>query len=117
MIEAASDAAAVATSAQGWATLVAAAIAALAAITAAIIGGVNASKSRQWVGRDQWWTRFSWAIEKSISSSPRESELGLSVLIALIDVPWAKDEDNEMAMAVADAIQTHSAPSRKWWRR
>ena len=117
MTGAAADPAMLASSAQGLATLIAAAIAALAAIIGAIIGGINASKSRQWVGRDQWWTRFSWAIEKSISSNPRESELGLSVLIALIDVPCAKDEDNEMAMAVADAIQTYSAPSRKGRKR
>ena len=113
----AADPAMLVSSAQGLATLIAAAIAALAAIIGAIIGGINASKSRQWVGRDQWWTRFSWAIEKSISANPQESELGLSVLIALIDVPWAKDEDNEMAMAVADVIQTHSAPKKRRWER
>ena len=95
MIQAASGTAVLASSAQAWVTLFAAIIAAGAAIVAAIIGGVNASKSRQWVGRDQWWRRFSWAIDKSISVNPRESELGLSVLIALIDVPWAKNEDNE----------------------
>jgi len=59
------------------------------------------------VGRDQWWRRFSWAIEKSISKDRSESELGLSVLIALVDVPWAQTEDNEMAIAVADVIAPH----------
>ncbi len=91
---------------QGWITLGAALIAAAAAITAAIISGIGAAKARNWVGREQWWQRFSWAIEKSISSDHEESELGLSVLIALIDVPWAKDEDNEMAIAVADVIMS-----------
>jgi hypothetical protein len=90
--------------AQGWFTLIAAVIAALAAVVGAVVAGVSAAKSRNWVGRDQWWQRFSWAIEKSISKDPSESELGLSVLIALIDVPWAKPEDNEMAVAVADVI-------------
>ena len=117
MNAAAADPAVLASSIQSWATLIAAAIAAVAAITGAVIAGVNASKSRQWVGRDQWWTRFSWAIEKSISTHPRESELGLSVLIALIDVPWAKVEDNEMALAVADLIETHSAPAKRRWRQ
>jgi hypothetical protein len=90
--------------AQGWFTLIAAVIAALAAVVGAVVAGVSAAKSRTWVGRDQWWQRFSWAIEKSISKDPSESELGLSVLIALIDVPWAKPGDNEMAVAVADVI-------------
>ncbi|GAB2467143.1 hypothetical protein GCM10027029_31860 [Conyzicola lurida] len=81
---------AAAPSAESVATLVAAVIAAAGAVTAAVIGAVNASKARQWVGRDQWWTRFSWAIGLAISRNPRESELGLSVLISLIDVPWAR---------------------------
>jgi hypothetical protein len=102
---------------QGWATLAAALVAAAAAITGAVIGAVNASKSRQWVGRDQWWTRFSWALDKAISSNPQESELGLSVLIELIDVPWAKDEDNQMALAVADLIATRSAQTKRRWQR
>lgn len=93
---------------QGGFTLGAAVVGAIAAITAAVISGVSASKARQWVGRDQWWTRFSWALEKAVSSDTHESELGLSVLISLIDVPWAKEEDNEMALAVANVILAHS---------
>lgn len=85
-------------------TLAAAVIAALAAIVAAIIGAVSANRAQQWVGREQWWTRFSWSLEKATSSNPDESELGLSVLLALLDAPWAKPEDNEMAFAVAGVI-------------
>jgi hypothetical protein len=91
-----------------WFTLGAAVVAALAAIAGTIVAAVGASKARDWVGRDQWWTRFSWALEKSVSKDFHESELGLSVLIALIDVPWAKREDNEMAIAVADVVAPHS---------
>lgn len=93
---------------QSWFTLGAALVAAIAAIAGAVIAGVNAAKARNWIGREQWWQRFSWAIEKSISKDHEESELGLSVLIALIDVPWAKAEDNEMAIAVADVITSAS---------
>ena len=110
---------------QSLATLIAASIAAFAAIVGAVVAVINAAKARQWVGRDQWWQRFSWAIEKSISHDKHESELGLSVLIAIIDVPWAKKEDNEMAVAVADLIASrssdpvHSEPKAKkgWWQR
>lgn len=89
---------------QGWFTLAAAGIAALAATCAAILSAVSSWRSRQWTGREQWWTRFSWAIEKAVSTEPAESELGLSVLLALIDVRWARREDNEMALAVADLV-------------
>jgi len=52
----------------------------------------------------QWWGRFTWACEKAVSKEPGESEMGLSVLSALIDAPWARDEDNEMAIGVANVI-------------
>ena len=92
----------------GQFTLIASVIAAAAGIAGIIVSAVSAAKAQQWVGRDQWWTRFSWALEKSVSDKPDESELGLSVLLALIDVPWAKSEDNEMALAVADVILNSS---------
>lgn len=93
-------------------TLVAAVVAAGAAITGAFVAARSAAKTRDWVGRDQWWQRFSWALEKAISPDHEESELGLQIMIALIDVPWAKEEDNEMAIAVADVI-TSRAPKRR----
>lgn len=89
---------------QGWFTLGAAGIAALTATCAAVLSAVSSWRSRQWTGREQWWTRFSWAIEKAVSREQAESELGLSVLLALIDVRWARREDNEMALAVADLV-------------
>ena len=70
--------------------------------------------------RGQWWDRFAWACDKSVSTTPGESEMGLSVLQALIDAPWAREEDNEMAIAVANVILNAMAPahpSRKWWKR
>jgi hypothetical protein len=97
------------TQAQGWtsqavATVVAASIAALAAIVGAVVAFVNAARIRQFTRQEQWWTRFSWALDKANSADPREYELGLAVLIALIDVPWATQSDNEMAVALANTI-------------
>lgn len=102
---------------QASATLLAAAIGACAAVAAALLAAVNARRSRQWVGRDQWWTRFSWAIEKSISRDPVESELGLSVIDALIDVPWAQNEDNELAVAAVNAAMSRERGRGGRWRR
>jgi len=61
--------------------------------------------------RAQWWVRFAWACEKAVSTRPGESEMGLSVLQALIDAPWAMDEDNEMAIGVANVILVAMAPA------
>jgi hypothetical protein len=67
--------------------------------------------------RTQWWVRFAWACEKAVSTKPGESEMGLSVLQALIDAPWARDEDNEMAIGVANVILVAIAPApRAKWR-
>ncbi|WP_213816414.1 hypothetical protein [Glaciihabitans sp. dw_435] len=90
---------------QGWFTLAAAVVAALAAIVGVIVTGASAAKTQSWVGRDQWWQRFSWATEKAISNDDADSELGLSVLLSLINVPWAKREDNEMAITVARVVK------------
>lgn len=74
------------------------------ALAAAVLGAVNAYQARKWVRREQWWTRFSWASEKSVSQVPGESELGLSVLYALLAAPWTKEEDNEVAIEVINVI-------------
>ncbi|MAM53760.1 MAG: hypothetical protein CMH35_02745 [Microbacterium sp.] len=67
----------------------------------------------------QWWGRFTWACEKAVSTKRGESEMGLSVLTALIDAPWARDEDNEMAIGVANVINDamNAAPNKRWWQR
>lgn len=67
----------------------------------------------------QWWGRFTWACEKAVSTKRGESEMGLSVLKALIDAPWARDEDNEMAIGVANVINDamKAAPDKRWWQR
>lgn len=95
---------AVRTSSQGSATLWAAVIGGIFAFAAAVLAAVNAYQSRQWVRREQYWTRFSWACEKSVSQVPGESEMGLAVLAALLDAPWTKDEENEMALGVINVI-------------
>jgi len=76
----------------------------VAAVVAAVLGGFNAHRSRVWIGREQWWARFTWACEKAVSTVAQESEVGLSTLRALITVPWAPTEDDELVIAVATLI-------------
>ncbi len=56
-----------------------------------------------------------------------ESELGLLVLISLIDAPWAREEDNDMALDISNIIinnvSTGGMPStpataarKRWWK-
>jgi hypothetical protein len=69
--------------------------------------------------RSQWWVRFTWACEKAVSTEPGEAEMGLSVLQALISAPWARNEDNEMAIGIANVILGVNAPQsevKRWWQ-
>jgi hypothetical protein len=43
--------------------------------------------------------------------------MGLSVLATLVDAPWARDEDNEMAIDVFNVINEAMAPEQRWWRK
>lgn len=93
-----------------------------ASIAAAIAFYNSRSDRRQKQDADalaQWWGRFTWACEKAVSTKRGESEMGLSVLTALIDAPWARDEDNEMAIGVANVINDamNAAPDKRWWQR
>lgn len=92
------------TSAQATATLIAAIIAGAAALTAAVIGLINASRSLAQVRREQWWQQFQWAIEKALSHDVDESNVGLAVLTKLVQQPEARGEDNEIALVVADLV-------------
>jgi len=53
--------------------------------------------------RAQWWTRFTWAADHAVQDET--AELGISVLLELIDQEWVTVEDNQIAIAVADVIQ------------
>lgn len=59
----------------------------------------------------RWWDRFAWACEKAVSELPGESVMGLTVLTTLIDAPWARDEDSEMAISVSNVIHEAMTPS------
>lgn len=99
-------------SVQGAATLWAAVIAGGAAILSAVLSAIAAHGSGRWTQREQWWQRFAWACERSTNPDPGQSEVGISVLTALISVPWASDDDSEMAVAVGNAIVTRVRATR-----
>lgn len=76
--------------------------------------------------RDQWWSRFVWACEASVSGEPGRSEVGISVLSKLLDAPWATPEDNELALDIAaeiansgsavPAVPVESEKTKRWWK-
>lgn len=83
------------------ATLLAASIAAAAAITGTIAAWLVAARTRAETRRQQWWGRFTWAIEKTLSPDIHTARLGAVVLGRLFLSDWATPADNEMGYTVA----------------
>lgn len=106
-----------ASSAQATATLIAASIAGVGALVAAAVGLINASRSLAQVRREQWWQQFQWGIEKALSHDTDESDVGLAVLNKLVQRKEAREEDNEIALVVADLVTDRTSRQRRWRRK
>lgn len=104
-------------SAQATATLIAAIIAGIGALVAAGVGLINASRSLAQVRREQWWQQFQWGIEKALSHDSDESNVGLAVLNKLVQRKEAREEDNEIALVVADLVTDRTSRQRRWRRK
>lgn len=89
---------------QGWFTLAASLVAALAAVGAAALASVAAARARRWTTRDHWWQRFTSAVEQATRDGTTERRVAIATLDALTGVKWAADDDNQMVMIVADII-------------
>ncbi len=106
-----------ASSAQATATLIAAIIAGVGALIAAAVGLINASRNLTQVRREQWWQQFQWGIEKALSHDSDESDVGLAVLNKLVQRKEAREEDNEIALVVADLVTDRTSRQRRWRRK
>ncbi len=54
--------------------------------------------------RAQWWDRFTWATERALDEKTRD--VGVVSMIGLVGHPWASQEDTDIAIAVADALES-----------
>ncbi|TRW45902.1 hypothetical protein [Georgenia yuyongxinii] len=79
---------------------------------AAHLAQTEEKRSRELTGRDQWWSRFTWAIEMITSDSGSKQDVGLAVLVRLLDAPWASRADNEIALAISTMMTTPEPPER-----
>lgn len=86
------------------AACVAAVVAIVNVATTLIDGNVSRKKINDLVRREQWWTRWSWTIEKSLSKDAHDRFMGQAMMDALVDRPWLTEDDRQMALAIATAI-------------
>jgi uncharacterized protein (DUF4213/DUF364 family) len=81
----------------------------LAAIVVTVTDGISTRRvTRNFTSREQSWTRWSWTIEKALSDDPSEREMGLAMMDALSDMPWLTEDDERIALAVAQAVLTRN---------
>lgn len=93
--------------------------AAVVGILTVVASIIIATRHDRTARREQWWARLTWAAEKAVSGKGREPELGLEVLLHLLDDAEATPQDNAMALAVAAIIMENveKKPGRRRWRR
>lgn len=73
-------------------------------IATLIDGNVSRKKINDLARREQWWTRWSWTIEKSLSKDAQDRFMGQAMMDALVDQAWLTEDDKRMALAIATAI-------------
>lgn len=54
--------------------------------------------------RSQWWDRFTWATERALDEKTRDA--GVASMIGLVGHPWAGPEDTDIAITVADVLDS-----------
>jgi len=90
----------------------------LGAVVAASIAFHNSRQDRIQKERAEdralWWGQFTWAVERAVDTEPGESELGLLMLMRLIESDLTNSSDNEIVLAVVDVVtDTKQEPKRR----
>jgi len=90
----------------------------LGAVVAASIAFHNSRQDRLQKERAEdralWWGQFTWAVERAVDTKPGESELGLLMLMKLIESDLTNDSDNEIVLAVVDVVtETKQEPKQR----
>lgn len=86
------------------ASALAAAVALLSILTTVIDGAVSRRRAATAAVRDQWWTRWSFTIEKAMKDRRPDREIGTLPLQLLVDIPVSPAEDVRTAIALARAV-------------
>jgi hypothetical protein len=85
-------------------TLVAAVIAACAALAAAALGLVTASRGRRLARRSHAWDRITWAVSNATSDRPGY-DISRTVLQDLASVRWLDREERTLAGQMARVLE------------
>ncbi|GAB3406748.1 hypothetical protein GCM10027515_21780 [Schumannella luteola] len=97
------------------ATFIAAVVAGVVAVTSTIAtiidGAASRRRTNELAKRKQWWTRWSFTIEKALSDDPSEREMGMVSMDARSDMPWLSEDDERIGYAISTAIIRRNSPN------
>jgi hypothetical protein len=65
------------------------------------------SRFREYTGRDQWWSRFTWALNEFNSDSENRRQIGLLVIGSLVEARWVNDDDVRLARRLLTERTAH----------
>jgi len=54
--------------------------------------------------REQWWTRWSWTLERCLGRSTDQQRAGAAMMCVLLASPWATREDEAIARVIGIEI-------------
>jgi hypothetical protein len=87
-----------------WAAAIAGAVALLSGVAGLVDGAVSRRRLAASTERDQWWLRFSFAIERANGSDLAERLLGLNMLIALMGISGLDEDDGALSRSVGACV-------------
>lgn len=93
----------------GWASAVvslSSALVAVVSVVVTLVEGRRARRNTEFLGhRDTWWQRWSWVVERALSTDERHQDAAALMANAVLTRTWATADDHW----VQDALVDHAA--------
>jgi hypothetical protein len=86
------------------AVFLAACVSAVVSVVSVWVTVVEGRRSRRRLDaatvREQWWTRWSWTLERCLALSADQQRTGAAMMRVLLASPWATRDDEEIALVI-----------------
>ncbi|WP_148286982.1 hypothetical protein [Curtobacterium sp. B18] len=80
---------------------------AVASVVVTVVEGRRARRNTEFLGhRDHWWQRWSWVVERVLSTDERRRDAAALMTDALMTRAWVTDDDKWVERALDDRETT-----------
>ena len=91
------------------AVFLAACVSAVVSVVSVGVTVADARRSRRRLDaatvREQWWTRWSWTLERCLGPDADDRRAGVAMMRVLLALPWATSEDDDIAAVISSEIE------------